>query len=242
MLPDSLYFILGSAIGSFLNVLIYRLPRNISVVTPRSFCPKCEAMIPFYRNIPIVSFIIQLGKCADCSKRISFLYPTIEFLSAIALVFSVNTISYPESLSFYWMFTSLLVLTIIDQKWMQVPTTIIVSMAFGLLCYHLIWTIDLMVPISGTIIGLGFISFVVAFNWFIFHKQTMGFGDLFIIGILGAWLGPIQIFIAIFLSSILALIVFIGLSFMEGFNRSKALPFIPYLSFSSIITYLINPL
>ncbi|SVD78252.1 uncharacterized protein METZ01_LOCUS431106, partial [marine metagenome] len=222
--------------------LIYRLPKNISVITPRSFCPKCEAMIPFYRNIPIVSFIIQLGKCGNCSNRISFLYPIIEILSAIALVFSVKTISYPESLSFYWMFTSLLVLTIIDQKWMQVPTTIIISMAFGLLCYHLIWTVDLMVPISGTIIGLGFISFVVAFNWFIFHKQTMGLGDLFIIAILGAWLGPIQIFIAIVLSSILALIVFISLSFMEGFNRSKALPFIPYLSFSSIITYLINPL
>ena len=154
----------------------------------------------------------------------------------------MKSISYPESVLFYWIFTNLLVLTIIDQKWMQVPTSIIISMAVGLLIFHVIWTADLMVPISGTILGVGFIAFVVSFNWLIFHKQTMGYGDLFIIAILGAWLGPIQIFIAIFLSSILALIVFISLSVLRGFNRSRALPFIPYLSISSVLIYLINPL
>ena len=127
MLSVSLYFILGSIIGSFLNVIIYRLPRNLSIITPRSFCPQCDMMIPFYRNIPIVSYLLQSGKCANCSKQISFLYPIIEFISAMVLVFSMKSISYPESVLFYWIFINLLVLTIIDQKWMQVPTSIIIS-------------------------------------------------------------------------------------------------------------------
>ena len=71
-------FIWGLLIGSFLNVIIYRLPRNLSIVFPNSFCPKCKKSIPLYRNIPLFSFIIQLGKCAECKNKISFRYPLIE--------------------------------------------------------------------------------------------------------------------------------------------------------------------
>ena len=114
-------------------------------------------------------------------------------------------ISFPAAVLFYWMFVHLLVLSIIDQKWMKIPISILISMALGLLGYHLIWTADLIVPISGLIVGSGFIVFVVGLNWLIFHKQTMGYGDLIIVAILGAWLGTIQIFLTIFLASILAL-------------------------------------
>ena len=132
----------------------------------------------------------------------------------------------PEAGLFYWMFVHLLVLTIIDQEWMQIPISILISMAMGLMLYHLIWTADLMEPISGLIVGSGFIVFVVGLNWLIFHKQTMGYGDIIIVAILGAWLGTIQIFLTIFLASILALLVFVAFSIYNGFSRSKSIPLV----------------
>jgi len=199
-------------------------------------------MIPFYRNIPIISYILQMGKCNHCSGKISLGYLIVEIISAVALLLTMKLITYPESVLFYWMFVHLLVLSIIDQKWMKIPISILISMALGLMGYHLIWTADLMIPISGLIVGSGFIVFVVGLNWLIFHKQTMGYGDLIIVAILGAWLGTIQIFLTIFLASILALLVFLVHSIIKGFSRSKSLPFVPFLSIAAIVIYLINPM
>jgi prepilin signal peptidase PulO-like enzyme (type II secretory pathway) len=114
-------------------------------------------------------------------------------------------------------------------------------MALGLMLFHLIWTADLMGPISGLIVGSGFIVFVVGFNWLIFHKQTMGYGDVIIVAILGAWLGTIQIFFTIFLASILALLSFVVFSIYNGFSRSKSIPFVPFLSIAAILIYLTDP-
>ena len=242
MLQGSLYFILGSIIGSFLNVVIYRLPRNLSINSPRSFCPECGEKIPFYRNIPIISYILQRGKCNHCSGNISIRYPIVEIISAVALLFTMRIIPSPAAVLFYWMFVHLLVLSIIDQKWMQIPISILISMALGLLGYHLIWTVDLTLPLSGLIVGIGFIVFVVGLNWLIFHKQTMGYGDLIMVAILGAWLGIIQIFLTIFFASILALMAFLAFSIINGFSRSKSIPFVPFLSTAAILIYLTNPL
>ena len=242
MLQGSLYFIVGSIFGSFLNVVIYRLPRNLSIIYPRSFCPECSKMIPFYRNIPIISYILQMGKCNHCSGNISIRYPIVESISAVALLLSMKLIPYPASVLFYWMFVHLLVLSIIDQEWMQIPISILISVALGVVGYHLIWTADLTLPLSGLIVGSGFIVFVVGLNWLIFHKQTMGYGDLIIVAILGGWLGTIQIFLTIFLASILALLVFLVYSIIKGFSRSKSLPFVPFLSIAAIVIYLINPM
>ena len=242
MLQGSLYFIVGSIFGSFLNVVIYRLPRNLSIISPRSFCPECKEMIPFYRNIPIISYILQMGKCNHCSGKISIRYLIVEIISAVALLLSMKLLPNSEAGLFYWMFVHLLVLSIIDQKWMKIPISILISMALGLIGFHLIWTADLMVPTSGFIVGSGFIAFVVGLNWLIFHKQTMGYGDLIIVAILGGWLGTIQIFLTIFLASILALLVFLVYSIIKGFSRSKSLPFVPFLSIAAIVIYLINPM
>ena len=241
MLQGSLYFILGSIIGSFLNVVIYRLPRNLSIISPRSFCPECGEMIPLYRNIPIISYILQRGKCNHCSGNISICYPIVEIISAVTLLFTMQIIPYPAAVLFYWMFVHLLVLSIIDQEWMQIPISILISMALGVVGYHLIWTADLTLPLSGLIVGSGFIVFVVGLNWLIFHKQTMGYGDLIMVAILGAWLGTIQIFLTIFFASILALLGFLAISIFNGFSRSKSIPFVPYLSIAAILIYLINP-
>ena len=165
----------------------------------------------------------------------------MEIISAVALLFTMQIIPYPAAVLFYWMFVHLLVLSIIDQEWMQIPISILISMALGVVGYHLIWTADLTLPLSGLIVGSGFIVFVLGLNWLIFHKQTMGYGDLIMVAILGAWLGTIQIFLTIFLASIIALMAFLAFSIINGFNRSKSLPFVPFLSIAAILIYLINP-
>ena len=83
-----LYLIIGLIIGSFINVLIYRIPNNISIVKPRSFCLHCKNSIPIYRNIPLISYLIQLGKCANCKKSISIMYPVIELTIGLLWLFS----------------------------------------------------------------------------------------------------------------------------------------------------------
>ena len=89
-LVNILYFLLGLTLGSFVNVIIYRIPENLSIIAPRSFCPLCKNKIPLYRNIPIISFIIQLGKCAKCNEKISISYPIIEL--TIGLIWLLSSI------------------------------------------------------------------------------------------------------------------------------------------------------
>ena len=80
----SLSFIFGACIGSFLNVVIWRVPRNISIVIPRSYCPKCDITISWYENIPLISWLIQSGKCRWCKKKISSIYPFVECVQTVA--------------------------------------------------------------------------------------------------------------------------------------------------------------
>ena len=85
-----LSFLIGLAVGSFFNVVIYRTQHNISIIYPRSFCPFCKQSIPFYRNIPLLSFILQNGKCNECNINISFIYPIIEVNDEKSLAFRKN--------------------------------------------------------------------------------------------------------------------------------------------------------
>ena len=89
----SLFIIIGLIFGSFINVIIYRLPNNLSIIKPRSFCPKCKSKIPFYNNIPLLSFIIQKGKCFSCKHLISIQYPIVEFLLGLISVLSYKFLS-----------------------------------------------------------------------------------------------------------------------------------------------------
>ena len=89
--------ILGLCYGSFINVLVYRIPNNISIIFPGSFCPKCKNSIPFYRNIPILSYFIQLAKCHNCKDKISIQYPLVELLTALLLTLNIFAIPHLSS-------------------------------------------------------------------------------------------------------------------------------------------------
>ena len=235
-----LYFILGLIIGSFVNVLIYRIPKNLSIIIPRSFCPLCKNKIPFYRNIPILSFLIQLGKCSKCNQRISISYPVIEFTIGLIWLFaSIYFNTFNEILYFAFVSTLLIGIAIIDYKHFIIPLQLSITI-FIFITINLCLTKEFLSHIDGLIIGTGYISFIFLITWMITKRQGLGLGDIQLILILGYWLGDLRIFLVIFSSAFSALIFWIILSLIHGYDNKRALPFGSFLSITAILIYLLK--
>ena len=235
-----LSIILGLAFGSFLNVIIYRLPNKEFFSTIRSFCPNCRYQIPFYLNIPIISYLFLRGKCANCSKSISLQYPIIEFLSALIWWWASVSYNLHQGILFIWLCSILLAISVIDQKTYLIPFPLIFSALLGLLVYIYFNPNDWRVSFWGAIMGVGYLALVFLLTSALFNKQTLGLGDLQLITITGMWLGPVNVLLSIFLSASLALIIWGMISLFNGFNRNRALPFAPYLCGSAIFLYILN--
>ena len=228
------FFLLGTFSGSFLNVLIYRISEELSVVLPRSFCPNCKTTIPFYRNVPLVSFILQFGKCHSCKEKISFQYPTVEFISGLIWVWSFSNFQWDFALFVSGLVSLLFVISWIDFKTMQIPLNLIIFCGV----FVILGIILNILPIKDTILGIiiGPISFfiVLGVTFLISKRQSMGYGDIQLSAILGGWLGPINILIVFFLASLFSLVGWGILSFKSGFDKNRALPFAPFLVLSGV--------
>ena len=120
-----LYFILGTIIGSFLNVIIIRTPNNQSIISPRSYCLVCKKQIPFYYNIPILSYIFLKGRCSNCNEKISSQYILIETLVGILFYILFNSFQLEEAILLSLVFSCLVVLSLIDLYYLLIPTYLI---------------------------------------------------------------------------------------------------------------------
>ena len=234
-----IFFLSGIIIGSFLNVIIYRIPNSLSIISPRSFCPNCKYKIPFYRNIPLISFIIQKGRCENCQSKISLSYPSIEFLSGIIFVVGCSYTNYPESLFFIIIANLLLCIAVIDYKYFIIPYEISISMFLVLIPYIIINS-NLKYNLYGMLFGVGYLLSIFILTWFFTKKQPIGFGDIILIMLLGLWLGPVKILLTIFIAAITGIIFWVILSLAKGYTQQKKLPFGTFLSLSAIIIYLIK--
>lgn len=232
-------FLFGIIIGSFLNVVIYRIPNSLSIISPRSFCPNCKQKIPFYRNIPLISFIIQQGKCKNCQNEISLSYPIVEFLSGIIFSIGYSYINYPESLFFIIIANLLLCVAVIDYKYFIIPYEISISIFLTLIPYVIINS-NLKYNFYGMLFGVAYLLSIFILTWFFTKKQPIGFGDIILIMLLGLWLGPMKILLTIFIAAITGIIFWVILSLVKGYTKQKKLPFGTFLSLSAIIIYLIK--
>jgi leader peptidase (prepilin peptidase)/N-methyltransferase len=122
-----IFFTLGTFVGSFFNVVIYRMPRDESIIKPRSHCPACKVSIPFYRNIPLVSFILQVGKCANCQGAISLQYPVVELINGLIWGWSFYTLPFPEAVTASFLSSILIAIAWIDARIYMVPLDLIVA-------------------------------------------------------------------------------------------------------------------
>lgn len=256
-----LSFILGSIIGSFLNVCIYRLPREESIVYPGSHCTSCKKSISFYHNIPILSYIFLGGRCSHCNSKISFGYPLVEILSGLLFVATLWKFGMILDTLFYLLFISeLIVITFVDLKHMIIPNVItypgiLVGILYNALTtnwqnslelvsnfsfgfqnfFELLNEVPILDSLFGVILGGG-ILLLIAYTYEIIRKrQGMGMGDVKLLALIGAFLGWQGVFFVIFLSSILGSIVGLSIIITRKGDLKYALSFGPFLSIAAII-------
>ncbi len=233
---DVFVAVFGAAVGSFLNVCIWRLPEERSIVTPRSFCPVCNHPIRFYDNIPLLSYLLLRGQCRDCQTRIPWRYPLVEGLTGMLAVFLFW--KYGASLKFLVAFlfvASLIVITFIDIDHQIIPD--IISLP-GIPIFFLAAVFVMKVPfyeaLWGLLAGGGILYFIATVYAFLRKQEGMGGGDIKLLAMLGAFLGWKSLIFIILISSLTAAIVGITLMVIRGKDMKYAIPFGPFLSLAAI--------
>jgi leader peptidase (prepilin peptidase)/N-methyltransferase len=220
-------FIFGALIGSFLNVVIYRIPKGESIVFPASKCQSCQTTLKWWHNIPIFSWLFLKGKCYFCKEKISAQYPIVEALTGIifvALYFKLGLVWYLPFVA--GAFAALLALVMIDFKYMAVPDNVnITALVFALVQPDFLNALMYAAIAAGGLYLIGLLSSLLA------RKQAMGGADVIVAGTMGALLGFPNFFVAIFLSAILAMIPSL-------INRENGVPFVPFLALATFIVYL----
>ena len=251
--------LLGLVVGSFLNVVIHRLPRMMerqwqaecaewkgetppqhekyNLVTPRSRCPSCNQAIRAHHNIPLLSYAFLGGKCAGCGKPISWRYPAVELLTAVLSGFVAwrfgPTVQAAAALLFTW---AIIALAFIDLDTFFLPDD---------LTFPLLWA-GLLVNVAGTytdlhsaVIGAaaGYLAL-----WLVYWsyklatgKEGMGYGDFKLLAAIGAWLGWKMLPLVILLSSFVGAVIGIGLIVLARRGRNVPIPFGPYLAIAGLI-------
>ena len=228
---------MGAAVGSFLNVLILRIPEGQSIVLPSSHCPKCGHSIRVYDNIPIISYLILRGKCRDCHEKISMQYPIVETVTAIMslLLFLKFGLSFKYLSSF--IFTcALIVITFIDLRHQIIPDVISLP-GIPVFFFLAVFFMNLTVweSLMGILIGGGCL-FAIAFLYEIITKREgMGGGDIKLLAMLGAFLGWKSLFFILFVSSLLGAVVGVSAMIIKGQDMKYAVPFGPFLSIAAVV-------
>lgn len=233
-----LIFLYGLLIGSFLNVCIYRLPREESVVFPSSHCPKCGENLRWYDNIPLFSYLALRGRCRYCRVTISSQYPLIELLNGLLYLFIYFYYGFSLEFIFYALvFSTLICIALIDLKEMIIPDILVLilfslAIVYKLLNYILYGVaLNILDSLLGLLVGGGIFLLIL-----ILSKGGMGDGDITLMAALGFILGFRLVFLNILLAFILG--AFISL-FLLGFkikSKKDPIPFGPFLIISFTIS------
>lgn len=238
-----LYFIFGLVVGSFLNVCIHRLPRGESVVLPGSSCPGCQHKLQVIDLIPVLSYLILKGRCRYCRQAISIRYPLVELLTGALFGAIALTFTQPLTIAFYWVFASLMIVTFFADWELQVIPDIInfMGIIFGL-GFNLIRTMDTLSyeffysSLIGIVAGYLILSAVALLGRLAFKKEAVGEGDLFLVALLGAFLGWQLMLLALFLGYVVAGVCAISLLVRQKVNFGAYVPFGPALAVGGLIS------
>jgi len=235
--------LLGLLVGSFLNVCILRIPKGESVVFPRSHCPECGKTIPWYDNIPVLSFLFLKGRCRFCGGRISFQYPWVELLTALlALACAVKFRTPPQAaLWFFTFLCPLIVISGIDLRHRLIPDKISLPFIAIGVAVHVVaggfprWQDALMDSFLGILVGGGALLLVMKTYEWIRKQEGMGLGDVKLAAMIGAFLGWKAILIVFVLSSLMGSVVGIFFMIFGGMGLRSELPYGPFLSLAAAL-------
>ncbi len=222
--------VFGLLIGSFLNVLIIRIPKEESVVFPSSHCVKCGKNLKWYHNIPLFSWLFLGGKCAYCKEKISVQYPLIELTTAVLFALSyIKTEDMVFAFVVGGVFALLLALSLIDFKYLEVPDSLnllALTLAFAS-------SVHILDNFTNALLFAGGFSFLRFYVSYLTKKEAMGEADIMIAGTIGAMVGVKLGLVVVFLSAVLAMPVFL----FAG-KKDMEVPFIPFLAMALFIVYM----
>ena len=253
-------FGLGASIASFLNVVAWRVPRGESIVRPPSHCPKCNAPIRWWQNIPILSWLALRGKCASCRAPISPRYIIVETIGGL-LFLAVAWVFLPSvsEVLFLWIWCSLMLVgSVIDFDHKLLPDFVTVGgMVLGvakaladsalMLVYGVdrvaAWLMPVAWSLSGLVFGFGLLWLVRFIGSKAFKREAMGMGDVFLMGAVGALFGPVAVLFTLIVSSVLGSVA--GLSLVAlaktKFGRFLEIPYGPYICGACLVWMFFGP-
>mgnify|MGYP001045085749 CR=1 FL=1 len=247
----AIFFILGLMVGSFLNVVVYRLRVAESFVTGRSHCPHCKTQISWYDNIPVISFILLKFRCRNCREKISWQYPLVEIFTGFifALIgqtfFSLNDFSTWATTAYYLGITGfLMVIFVYDFLYLEIPSLALWPAVVFVALFNLFFDWNVVSFEEGAL-GLatysGVLGAMVAFVFFFLlsagsKEKWMGMGDAYLVILLGFIVGWPQILLALMASFSLGAIIGVALIAFKKKKMSSQLPFAPFLVLGTLIT------
>jgi len=233
--------VFGLVIGSFLNVCIFRIPRNISIVFPSSRCPSCNHPIRAWDNIPVISYLILGGRCRHCRAKISLQYPFVEALNAFFYIAVFWRYGFGWGSAVYAMFcSSLLVITFVDLEFQIIPDRITLpGIVIGIVAGSLLMPdpflrtalLGYKASVIGLLSGGGFFYLVAVLS-----RGGMGGGDIKMMAMVGALMGWKTVMLTTFLGSLTGSLVGIFLMIFRGRGRKAKIPFGPFLALGAVIT------
>lgn len=259
MIIPLIFFVFGAVVGSFLNVCIYRMPLNRSIVFPRSHCPSCSKDIAWFDNIPLLSFLLLKGRCRHCGKPISLRYPLVEFITGSFFLLMGSIYGTQPQAVYYCLFFSLLcVATFVDIQYQIIPDEISVGGAAAALVLNALAGIKLHPaafdwhPFIRSLIGAGAGAGIIYAAGVLFdlvyfrilkkppvegETSSMGMGDVKLMAMIGAFLGPdkavMTFFLAPFPGAVVGIVNLI-------FKKSHVIPYGPFLSLAAILSFLLG--
>ena len=264
LMPWNLYFavvsfLFGACIGSFLNVCIYRIPREQSVVTPRSHCPSCNKLIPWYLNIPLLSYVMLMGKCRFCGVKLTPRYLIVELLTAclfllVYLKYSLGVdirplflvpLATPALVIIYWLVAGGLILgTFVDFEHLIIPDRVtlggivaglILSGFFPELHGAKQIKMSLLWSALGVVTGAGSLMLMAILGEWIFKKEAMGMGDVKLLGAIGAFFGSKAVLFVLVISSFVGSIAGITMVILGCKKMQSKIPYGPYIALAALI-------
>jgi len=233
--------LLGLMLGSFMNVCIYRLPRGLSPVRPRSGCPNCGHMLAWYENVPVVSYLVLRGRCRKCRVAISPMYPTIEAITGA--VFLAAYLWYGPSallivrLAFAW---AMIALFVIDYQHQILPNIITIpGIVIGILS-NILAGPGWIASIIGAAVGAGSLYAIAEIYYRVRHEEGLGMGDVKMLGMIGAFLGWKLVLLTLVISSFLGSIVGVFVLVSRKESLKYAMPFGTFLAVGALVASVVG--
>ena len=252
-------FGLGACIASFLNVVIWRVPRGESIVSPPSHCPKCNALIKWYQNIPILAWLALRGKCANCKAPISPRYILIELLGGVLFLAAFWRYGLTPATPIMWIWLSLMIVgSMIDFDHKLLPDFVTVGgMVLGVgsalvRCAIACWILGgisyqavgaFLMSCAGLVFGFGLLGLIRWLGSKAFKREAMGMGDVFLMGAVGALFGPVAVLVTLILSSVFGSVVGVGMIALSKtkFGKFVEIPYGPYICLGCLVWMFYGP-